>query len=128
MTSVGREMPHAGIPGSLLLGPHVAGHLVQRDEARHAFVIDQQLLLCTPMGYRVLMLLLEQVDRCVPYAQLFARCQDTPSSETVLLRQTRMRMVHLISDLRPKIWVFNWDIVAVMGTGYMLLSSQPEAG
>ena len=112
-----------GLPGALLVGPHVAGHTIQRDENHHAFVIDQQLILCTPMGYRVLALLLEQMDRCVPYTHLIALCQNAPTSHPILPRQALLRMRHLVSDLRSKIWVLNWDIVAVMGTGYILLSS-----
>lgn len=128
MTLPERATPHTGIPGSLLLGPHVAGHVVQRDEERHAFVIDQQLILCTPTEYRVLTLLLEQVDRCVRYAHLIAQCQEEPSSSAVQRKQDRTRLMHLVSDVRSKIWVFDWDIVAVMNTGYILLSSRADTG
>ncbi|MGH2506077.1 MAG: hypothetical protein ACRDHZ_01440 [Ktedonobacteraceae bacterium] len=126
MTPTGKDTPLACGPGALLLGPSVAGHTVQRDENHHAFVIDQTLLPCTPTEYRVLALLLAQVDRCVPYAQLIACAQETPTRDAVLLKQARTRLMHLMSDLRAKIWVFGWDIVAVMQTGYILLSSRTE--
>lgn len=113
-------------PGELLPGPQIAGYSVQRDEAQHTFVINRKLVACTPAQYRVLALLLEQADRCVPYAHLIAQLQDGPSADATQIKQVRNRLMHLMSDLRTKIWALGLDIVAVMNTGYMLLSQPPQ--
>lgn len=115
------------IVGGLLPGPHVEGYSIQRDEGQHAFLIDQNLVTCTPTEYRVLTLLLEQADRCVPYAQLSAQLQDEPLNDATHLKQMRTRIIHLMSDLRAKIWALGLDIAAVMNTGYILLSSRTHA-
>ena len=124
MTQPGGETQSARIPGGLLPGPHVEGHSIQRDEEKYAFLIDQKLITCTPTEYRVLALLLEQAGRCVPYAQLGAQFQDEPLTDAAHLKQARIRIIHLMSDLRAKIWALGLDIVAVMNTGYILLSSR----
>lgn len=122
MTRSGKATP----PRHLLTGPPVNGHTVQRDEEQHAFVIDQHLISCTPTEYRVLGLLLAHVDQCVRYGPLLAQLQEEPLEETGLWKQARTRLMHVISDLRPKIWVLDWEIVAVMQTGYLLVCSHEE--
>lgn len=113
--------------GELQPGPHVTGHRIQRDEAQHTFVIDQTLIACTPTEYWVLALLLEQANQCVPYAQFLALIQEAPPHPAAPSKQTRTRLMHLMSDLRAKIWPLGLDIAAVMNTGYLLLSSPAEA-
>ena len=113
-------------PGELLPGPHVAGHHIQRDESQHTFLIDQKIIVCTPVEYRLLALLLSQADRCVPYAQLVAQFQEEPLTSAALLRQAKTKVIHLISDIRLKTWSLDLEIVNVMNVGYILLSSGTE--
>jgi len=124
MTQPEEKAQGTRVAGGLLPGPHVEGYSIQRDEGQHAFLIDHNLVTCTPTEYRLLELLLEQADRCVPYAQLSAHLQGEPVADTTHLTQTRTRIIHLMSDLRAKIWALGLDIAAVMNTGYILLSSR----
>ncbi|HEU5377253.1 MAG TPA: helix-turn-helix domain-containing protein [Ktedonobacteraceae bacterium] len=110
------------IPGALRPGPRIEGHSIQRDEEQNAYIIDQKLIACTPTEYRVLTLLLEQADHCVLFAQLWEQFQDEPLNDAAQLKQARTRIIHLMSDLRAKIWALGLDIVAVMNYGYILLS------
>jgi DNA-binding response OmpR family regulator len=126
MTQPRRETRGVRDAGGLQPGPHVAGHRIQRDEAQHALVIDQTLIACTPTEYQVLALLLEQANQCVPYAQFLTLMQETQLTEAAQIKQARIRLMHLMSDLRAKIWPLGLDIVAVMNTGYLLLSSRAE--
>lgn len=123
MTRLNKGSPVARHVGTLLPGPHVAGYTVQRDEQRHTFVVDNTLIPCTPTEYRVLTLLLAHVNQYVPYAPLIACVQEGVTTDAALLKQARTRLIHLISDVRSKIWPLNWEIVAVMQTGYILLIS-----
>ncbi len=122
MTQPDGETQNVRIPGGLLPVPPVAGHSIQRDEAQHAFLIDQKLITCTRTEYRVLALLLERADRCVSYTQLSAQCQDELLTDAAQIKQARIRIMHVMSDLRSKIWALGLDIVAVMNTGYILFS------
>lgn len=114
------------IPGALRPGPRIEGHSIQQDEEQNAYVIDQKLIACTPTEYRVLTLLLEQADRCVLFAQLWEQFQDEPLNDAAQLKQVRTRIIHLMSDLRAKIWALGLDVVAVMNYGYILLSRPPD--
>lgn len=120
------DTPVTHRPGTLLPGPHVDGYAVQRDEQHHAFVVNHTLISCTPAEYRVLALLLDHVNRSVPYALLLACVQSVPPTEAALFKQAHMRLIHLISDVRSKIWPLDWEIVAIMHTGYILLSLPEE--
>ena len=120
----------ASVSGTLRAGPPVSGHTIQRDEDHHTFILDHRCIPCTPAQYRVLVLLLEHVGECVSYARLIEQAQGYPAatSETVHTKQARIRLMHLVSDVRTKLWSLGLDIVAVMGTGYILLSAQvPQA-
>jgi hypothetical protein len=126
MAQLGGENTH--VPGALRPGPQMEGHSIQRDERQHAYVIDQVLIACTPAEYRILTLLLEQADRLVPFAQLWAQLQDEPLVDAAQIKQARTRIIHLMSDLRAKIWALGLDIVAVMNYGYILVSHPQEHG
>jgi DNA-binding response OmpR family regulator len=106
--------------------PPVAGHSVQQDESQHTFLIDQKIIACTPVEYRLLALLLSQADRCVSYAQLIAQFQEGPLTDARMFKQARIKVIHLISDLRSKLWSLGLDVVCVMNVGYILLSSGTE--
>jgi hypothetical protein len=99
-------------------GPPVPEHQIQYDEVRHAWIIDQVLLLCSVAEYRCLNALLASVDRCVPFAALVA-CLDTTGSDA---KQERMRLAHIMSSLRVRLWPLGFDIGSVMNIGYILLS------
>src|SRR5581483_11747331 len=77
---------------------------------------------------RVLTLLLEHADRCVPFAQLWAQFQEEPLNDAAQRKLARSRIIHVISDVRAKIWASGLDIVAVMNYGYILLSHLQEHG
>ena len=124
MTRAGEKKRH--LPGALRPGPWIEGHTIQRDEEHKVYVIDQHVIACTPTEYRILTLLLEQADRCVPFAQLWAHGQDGPLTDAVQRKQIRTRIIHVISDVRAKMWASGLDIVAVMNYGYLLLS-RPHA-
>lgn len=114
-------------PRQLRPGPCVANHRIQRDDDQHLLVIDHTILSCTPTEYRVLTLLLEQADRCVPYAHFMQRLSPgSPPTDAAQRKQARIRLMHLMSHLRSKVWVFGLDIVAVMNVGYLLLSSSEQ--
>lgn len=118
----------AGRPEELLPGPPVAGHHIRRDAQAGALLIDRTLVSCTPTEYKLFVLLLEQAEHCVTYAQLIARVSEEPLSEAAAFRQAKNRVIHQVSGLRPKIWPCGLDIVSVMGVGYILLSSHAEEG
>ncbi len=129
MTSPDREEQSLHVSGRLLPGPHVAGYSIQRDEKRHVYVIDQKLVTCSPIEYRILTLLLEQINHCVSFAQLWEQFQAGRLADAAQMKQARARLMHVVSRLRTKIWASGLDIVAVVDTGYMLLShTQMSAG
>ena len=105
-------------------GPAVPGHIVQQDDQQSTWVIDRYLIVCTPPEYACLKLLLEHVDRGLSFAQLAASLPDDASSGDE--KQTRMRLAHLMSRLRNKIWPLGLDIVSLRGQGYSLLSGAQE--
>ena len=107
-------------------GPSVPGHSIQCDEGRHTWIIDQTLVMCSLSEYRCLRLLLEHADRCVSFARLGTLLQEASLSEEGMHRQEKMRLAHIMSNLRTKIWALGLDIVSVMNTGYMLLSDTQE--
>lgn len=123
MADVGKEQERGQRTRMLRPGPTVPGHTIQADEEHHTWVIDQILIPCSEPEYRCLKLLLEQADRCVPFAHFLRSLQETalPSSEGQ--KQARMRIAHLVSNLRTKIWATGLDIASVMNVGYLLLST-----
>lgn len=123
MTTTGKPM----VSGTLQPGPTVPGHTIQSNEQLATWIIDQTLLACSPTGYRCLKLLLEQAERCVPYAHFIAQVQEAPLVETRVQKQTRMRVAHIMSNLRAKLWPLGLDIGSVMGVGYILLRAEEAA-
>lgn len=117
------EMPHLH---RLLPGPALAGRRIQMDEQHHLLIIDEVVVRCTPTEYRILAVLLHQAERCVPYEQLLA-CLHQEERDPAFHRQARDKIIHVISDLRGKLWSFDLRIVAVLGVGYLLLSSSQES-
>ena len=105
-------------------GPSVPGHTIQYNEQQHTWIIDQTLLPCSPTGYACLRLLLEQAERCVPYAHFIAQFQEAPLAEARAHKQARMKVAHVMSNLRAKLWPLGLDIGSVMGVGYILLREE----
>ena len=109
----------------LRTGPSLPGHTIQYDEGQRAWIIDQTLIACSEPEYHCLRLLLEQANRCVPFAQLAGYLPETEDTETAASERGRMR--HLMSSLRGKIWMLGIDIVSLRDVGYLLLLSQEDA-
>jgi len=122
MASFDEEMTRGREIGALHPGPSVAGHSIQYNKDKHAWIIDQTLVVCSLPEYRCLKLLLEHADRCVPFAHFVNHLQETPISDTALLKQEKLRVAHVMSNLRTKIWALGLDIASVMNVGYILLS------
>lgn len=120
----------AAPPDALLDGPPLPGYRIQHNSRAGTFLIDQTLLPCTPIQYRLLLCLLERAERCVFYAHLMARMDGGPPTDAAGFRLAKDRLMHQISSLRAKLWAHGLDIACVMGVGYLLLrveGSQREA-
>lgn len=127
MADFENEKERGQIIGTLRPGPIVPGHTVEYYEDQHAWVIDQTLIPCSEPEYHCLKLLLEQANRCVPFEHFIRSLQETALLATDAQKQARMRVAHLISNLRTKIWASGLDIVSVMNVGYILLSGSEES-
>lgn len=128
MTQAGKQIPQTHSTGGLPTELHLAGHQIQHNKELHRIVIDQIIVACTPTEYRVLALLLEHAEHCVPYARL---CALLPATEEEQLletcdRQNRIRLAHFMSNLRAKLWPLGLDIAAVINTGYLLVSQEQD--
>jgi DNA-binding response OmpR family regulator len=103
-------------------GPQVQGHVVQHNERHHLLTIDETVVPCTPTEYRLLMQLLAHAERSVPFTSLLG---GYPSHASLTWRSRRTLAQH-ISRVRAKIWPFGFDILCVIGCGYLLLPKPPE--
>lgn len=106
----------------LVAGPDLAGHQVQWDKQYGVLYIDQTLISCTPTEFRLLKLLLEQHEQCVPTALLIRQFGDAALPDAALARETKSKLYRLMTSIRAKIWTCGLDVVSVMGRGYMLIS------
>jgi DNA-binding response OmpR family regulator len=127
MADVGKEKERGQITSTLRSGPIVPGHTIQYYEDQHAWVIDHTLIPCSEPEYHCLKLLLEQANRCVPFEHFIRSLQETALPSTDAQKQAKMRVAHLVSNLRTKIWASGLDIVSVMNVGYILLSRLEES-
>jgi DNA-binding response OmpR family regulator len=125
MTPMHEEEQHHRTTSTLQPGPVLAGHIIQSSEERHLWIIDQILIPCSAPEYRCLKLLLEQESRCVPYLDLLV-CLQKDTSGKQITHAERMRLAHLLSLLRAKIWALGLDIVSVRNIGYILLACGSE--
>ena len=124
-----RISAHRCPPGRRLLrqaseflpGPVIAGSQAQRNEADHTLVINQRMIRCTPEEYRLLLRLMEEYERPVGFDELIAQFQDTSRMDWACLRDAKRKLVHILSDLRSKLWPTDFTIVQVTDVGYMLL-------
>jgi DNA-binding response OmpR family regulator len=108
---------------TLLPGPQVVGHTIQHDDSGAAFLIDQKMVYCTPTEYTLLLLLLQQADRPVSHEHLMLCLDGRVPTEPREHKLARNRVAHHISEVRPKIWAVDLDVVNVMRIGYILLSA-----
>jgi DNA-binding response OmpR family regulator len=103
-------------------GPLIEGHVVQHNERHHLLIIDETVVPCTPTEYRLLMQLLAHAERAVPFRSLLGGYP----SQTSLIWRNRHILAQHISRVRAKIWPFGFDIMCVIGCGYMLLPKPLE--
>lgn len=114
------------VPEAVYSGPALPGHTVQQDDLHHTWIIDQTLIPCTKHEYMCLKLLLEHANSCVSFAQL-ARClPGIALNEGADQCLERVRVRHLMSGLRCKMWKVGMDIVSLRGLGYMLQLEMQE--
>ena len=114
------------VPEAVCSDPELPGHTVQQDDLHHTWIIDQTLIPCTKHEYVCLKLLLEHANSRVSFTQL-ARClPGTALKEGADQRLERMRVRHLMSGLRSKLWKVGMDIVSLRGLGYMLQLEMQE--
>jgi hypothetical protein len=126
MTDAGKGRTRSRISGALRPGPIVPGHTIQYAEDQHAWVIDQTLVLCSELEYHCLRVLFERANHCVPFEYFVIGLQGTSLPAAGDQKHARMRIAHLISHLRAKIWAFGLEIVSVMNVGYILLSESEK--
>lgn len=123
METIPEETRRDLVPEGFRPGPTIPGHQVQYDAVQHAWIIDHVLLRGSVADYRCLELLLESANRCVPFARLLSCFPEASGMDT---KQERMRLAHVISRLRSRLWPLGLDIGCVMSLGYMLLSGSQE--
>jgi DNA-binding response OmpR family regulator len=122
MADLGKEKERDQRTSPLRPGPVVPGHTIEYSEHQHAWVIDRILIPCSEPEYRCLKLLLEQANRCVPFEHFILSLEETALPSLEGQKKAKMRVAHLVSSLRTKIWASGFDIVSVMNVGYILLS------
>jgi DNA-binding response OmpR family regulator len=99
----------------LVEGPSLAGHVVQHSDAYRLLIIDGVVVRCTPTEYALLMRLLQQNERHLPF-ELLEQCVFKRS----LNRNPRSALIRHMRRIRPKLWPFGLDILSITGYGYML--------
>lgn len=109
-------------PGKLHPGPGLPGHQVHYDEEHSTWVIDETLIVCTPLEYVCLKALLEQINHCVPFAQFEEYFWEKYGEQ----KTVRLRMRHLMSKLRNKLWPLGLEIASLRNRGYILLLESKE--
>jgi DNA-binding response OmpR family regulator len=102
-------------------GPHLAGHVVQHSDTYRLLIIDGAIMHCTPTEYALLMSLLQQSERHLPF-DLLEQCLITRS----LNSNPRSALIRHMRRIRPKLWPFGLDILSITGYGYMLHATPLE--
>lgn len=102
-------------------GPSLPGHTLQY--ARHDWIIDQNLILCSRREFHCLKLLFEHRDQAVTFEQLFAQLRSVGLlPEHAVPKLLKVRLAQIVSRLRAKLWPYGMDIASLTNIGYMLLS------
>jgi DNA-binding response OmpR family regulator len=94
---------------------NIPGHLVQYNESHRLLLIDGMRIDCTPIEYSLLLCLLEQCGRPVPFVCLVQR-----GLHSSLDRSSRHSLTQHIVRLRHKLQPFDMSILAVTSLGYQL--------
>src|SRR6516164_4913650 len=96
-------------------GPSLDGHVIQHSDTYRLLVIDDAIMHCTPSEYALLMRLLQQHERHLPFS-LLEPCLCMRS----LNGNTRSALIRHMRRLRPKLWPYGLDILSITSYGYML--------
>ena len=105
----------------LMEGPHLAGHVVQHSDTYRLLVIDGAIMRCTPSEYALLMRLLQQNERHLPFDLLEpCLCMRSPNGNP------RSALIRHMRRLRPKLWPYGLDILSITSYGYMLHATPLE--
>ena len=100
---------------SLLEGPLLDGHIIQHSDTYRLLVIDGAIMHCTPSEYALLMRLLQQNERHLPFDLLEpCLCMRSPNGNP------RSALIRHMRRLRPKLWPYGLDILSITSYGYML--------
>ena len=96
-------------------GPSLDGHVVQHSDTYRLLVIDGAIMHCTPSEYALLMRLLQQHERHLPFELLEpCLCLRSPSGNP------RSALIRHMRRLRAKLWPYGLDILSITSYGYML--------
>jgi DNA-binding response OmpR family regulator len=101
---------------------NIPGHVVKYSDSHRLLLIDGKRLDCTPTEYPLLLCLLEQCGRPVPFACLVQRGLHSP-----LDRSSRHSLTQHIIRLRRKLHPFGMPILAVTAVGYQLIVEPVDA-
>src|SRR6516164_7259707 len=96
-------------------GPILAGHVIQHSDRYRLLVIDGAIMHCSPSEYALLMRLLQQHERHLPFDLLEpCLCMRSKSGNP------RRALIRHMRRLRPKLWPYGLDILSITSYGYML--------
>ena len=102
-------------------GPILAGHVIQHSDTYRLLVIDGAIMHCTPSEYALLMRLLQQHERHLPFDLLEpCLCMRSPGGNP------RSALIRHMRRLRPKLWPYGLDILSITSYGYMLHATPLE--
>jgi DNA-binding response OmpR family regulator len=102
-------------------GPLLDGHMIQHSDRYRLLVIDGALMHCTPSEYALLMRMLQQHERHLPFSLLEpCLCMRSPNGNP------RSALIRHMRRLRPKLWPYGLDILSITGYGYMLHATPLE--
>jgi len=102
-------------------GPSLAGHVVQHSDTYRLLVIDDAIMHCTPTEYALMMRLLRQNERHLPFDLLEqCLCMRSPNGNP------RSALIRHMRRIRPKLWPYGLDILSITGYGYMLHATPLE--
>ena len=102
-------------------GPSLAGHVVQHSDTYRLLVIDGAIMHCTPTEYALMMRLLRQNERHLPF-DLLEQCLFLRSPNG----NPRSALIRHMRRIRPKLWPYGLDILSITGYGYMLHATPLE--
>ena len=105
----------------LMEGPLLDGHVIQHSDTYRLLDIDGAIMHCTPSEYALLMRLLQQNERHLPFDLLEpCLCMRSPSGNP------RSALIRHMRRLRPKLWPYGLDILSITSYGYMLHATPLE--